>query len=52
MQKTVRKIHFFTIHYSLFLTSPIYISEIELFNRIYRNKTYIINRQNLVNLQT
>lgn len=39
-------------HHSLFPLLFTYISEIELFNRNYLNKTYIINRQKSLNLQT
>ncbi|SHE39401.1 hypothetical protein SAMN02787073_0268 [Chryseobacterium vrystaatense] len=50
--KNAEKINRFTIQHSLLPLLFIYISEIELFNRYKLNKTYIINRQNLVNLQT
>lgn len=50
--KNDRKIDVFTIHHSRFICLLHYISEIEVFNRYKLIKTYIINRQNLVNLQT
>ncbi|OVE58527.1 hypothetical protein B0E34_07535 [Chryseobacterium mucoviscidosis] len=42
----------FTIYNSQKINLFIYFSETEVFNRKYQNKTYIINRQILVNLPT
>jgi hypothetical protein len=50
--KNIGKIILFTIHHSHFTASRIYISEIEVFNRYKLNKTYLINRQKSLNLQT